>query len=43
MTLPRFPEGHVAAVRSLAAGRASSVSDRERIRSATTTSLEDRS
>ena len=31
MTLLRFPEGHVAAVRSLAAGRASSVSDRERV------------
>jgi len=31
MTLLLFPEGHVAAVRSLATGRASSVSDRERI------------
>lgn len=30
MTLLRFPEGHVAAVRSLAAGRASSVSGRQR-------------
>lgn len=31
MTLLQFPEGHVAAVRSLAVGRASSVSDRERV------------